>query len=107
MIVFGKTVVGKSTLLHTLLQQDILAGRGVTVLDPHGNVVERTEYDGQGRAIRRWDGLLGEPLRLHYGVAGTTTITDALGRVTRVDDPCIRGMVTKVNHLVTIEEVEA
>jgi large subunit ribosomal protein L30 len=34
-----------------------------------------------------------------------------LGRVgrsvTRVDDPCIRGMVTKVNHLVTVEEVEA
>ena len=27
--------------------------------------------------------------------------------VTRVDDPCIRGMVTKVNHLVTVEEVEA
>jgi large subunit ribosomal protein L30 len=34
-----------------------------------------------------------------------------LGRVgksvTRVDDPCTRGMVTKVNHLVAIEEVEA
>jgi large subunit ribosomal protein L30 len=31
-----------------------------------------------------------------------------IGRsVTRIDDPCIRGMVTKVNHLVTVEEVEA
>jgi len=30
-----------------------------------------------------------------------------IGRtVTRVDDPCIRGMVTKVTHLVSVEEVE-
>lgn len=27
--------------------------------------------------------------------------------VVRVDDPCIRGMVAKVSHLVTVEEVEA
>ncbi len=31
-----------------------------------------------------------------------------IGRtVTRVDHPCIRGMVTKVTHLVSVEEVEA
>ncbi|MCD4749253.1 MAG: 50S ribosomal protein L30 [Thermoanaerobaculales bacterium] len=31
-----------------------------------------------------------------------------IGRtVTRVDHPCIRGMVTKVVHLVSVEEVEA
>ena len=31
-----------------------------------------------------------------------------IGRtVTRVDHPCIRGMVTKVSHLVSVEEVEA
>jgi large subunit ribosomal protein L30 len=30
-----------------------------------------------------------------------------IGRsVVRPDDPCIRGMVTKVNHLVAVEEVE-
>lgn len=30
-----------------------------------------------------------------------------IGRaVTRPDDPCIRGMVAKVTHLVTVEEVE-
>ena len=30
-----------------------------------------------------------------------------IGRsVTRLDDPCIRGMVNKVSHLVTVEEVE-
>ena len=31
-----------------------------------------------------------------------------IGRtVVRIDDPCIRGMVTKVSHLVSVEEVEA
>lgn len=31
-----------------------------------------------------------------------------IGRtVTRIDHPCIRGMVTKVSHLVSVEEVEA
>jgi large subunit ribosomal protein L30 len=30
-----------------------------------------------------------------------------IGRtVTRLDDPCIRGMVNKISHLVTVEEVE-
>lgn len=30
-----------------------------------------------------------------------------IGRtVTRVDDPCIRGMVNKVSHLLSVEEVE-
>ena len=30
-----------------------------------------------------------------------------IGRtVTKPDDPCIRGMVNKVSHLVTVEEVE-
>ena len=28
-------------------------------------------------------------------------------QVVRVDDPCIRGMVAKVSHLVSVEEVEA
>lgn len=37
----GKTGTGKSTLLETLVLQDILAGRGCAVLDPHGDLVER------------------------------------------------------------------
>ena len=37
----GKTGVGKSTLLETLIKQDIQAGRGLAVLDPHGELVER------------------------------------------------------------------
>ncbi|HEV2175295.1 MAG TPA: type IV secretion system DNA-binding domain-containing protein, partial [Nitrospira sp.] len=37
----GKTGTGKTTLLETLIRQDILAGRGVALIDPHGDLVER------------------------------------------------------------------
>jgi len=37
--ILGKTGTGKSTLLHNLILQDILAGRGVGVIDPHGDLV--------------------------------------------------------------------
>jgi hypothetical protein len=38
--VIGKTGVGKSTLLKNLIIQDVLAGRGVAFLDPHGDSAE-------------------------------------------------------------------
>jgi energy-coupling factor transporter ATP-binding protein EcfA2 len=38
--VIGKTGAGKSTLLHTLILQDIRNGEGLTVIDPHGDLVE-------------------------------------------------------------------
>jgi hypothetical protein len=34
----GKTGVGKSTLLRNLIEQDILAGKGVGLIDPHGDL---------------------------------------------------------------------
>lgn len=37
----GKTGTGKSALLETLIRQDIEAGEGVALLDPHGDLVER------------------------------------------------------------------
>ena len=37
----GKTGTGKTTLLETLALQDILGGRGVTVIDPHGDLAAR------------------------------------------------------------------
>jgi hypothetical protein len=37
----GRTGTGKSTLLETLARQDIRAGRGVAVIDPHGDLVEK------------------------------------------------------------------
>lgn len=36
----GKTGTGKSTLLRNLIIQDILAGRGVALIDPHGDLAE-------------------------------------------------------------------
>lgn len=35
----GHTRVGKSTLLHHMIHQDIQAGKGVGVIDPHGDLV--------------------------------------------------------------------
>jgi len=37
----GQTGTGKSTLMETLALQDIEAGRGLTVIDPHGDLAER------------------------------------------------------------------
>ena len=39
MAIIGRTGTGKSTLLHNLIHQDIAAGRGVAVIDPHGTLV--------------------------------------------------------------------
>jgi type IV secretory pathway TraG/TraD family ATPase VirD4 len=41
MYVIGKTGTGKSTLLETLAVQDILHGRGMVLIDPHGDLAER------------------------------------------------------------------
>jgi hypothetical protein len=39
--VIGKTGTGKTTLLETLAVQDMMRGRGVAVIDPHGDLAER------------------------------------------------------------------
>ena len=39
--VIGKTGVGKSTLIETLALQDLTAGRGFALVDPHGDLVEK------------------------------------------------------------------
>lgn len=41
MYIIGKTGTGKSTLLETMIRQDIEAGRGVALVDPHGDLSER------------------------------------------------------------------
>jgi type IV secretory pathway TraG/TraD family ATPase VirD4 len=42
MYVVGKTGVGKSTLLLNMIKQDIENGEGLAVLDPHGDLIEKT-----------------------------------------------------------------
>lgn len=39
--IVGKTGTGKSTLLKTLIRQDIAQNRGLMLLDPHGDLVEQ------------------------------------------------------------------
>ena len=39
-ILLGRTGMGKSTLIKRMAAQDIAAGEGVAVLDPHGDLVE-------------------------------------------------------------------
>jgi len=51
------------------------------VLDPRGVTVERTEYDGEGRAVRQYDGEDNLVLELTYNADGTSTVEDALGNV--------------------------
>jgi type IV secretory pathway TraG/TraD family ATPase VirD4 len=41
MYVLGRTGVGKTTLLESIARQDLEAGRGVCVIDPHGDLAER------------------------------------------------------------------
>jgi hypothetical protein len=41
MYVIGKTGMGKTTLLENMIIEDIRAGRGVGVVDPHGELAEK------------------------------------------------------------------
>src|ERR1051326_41559 len=41
MYVIGKTGTGKSSLLEAMVRQDILAGNGCALFDPHGDLAER------------------------------------------------------------------
>ena len=41
MHIIGKTGTGKSTLLETLFEQDLQAGRGCALIDPHGDLAGR------------------------------------------------------------------
>ncbi|MEK7217883.1 MAG: type IV secretion system DNA-binding domain-containing protein, partial [Patescibacteria group bacterium] len=40
MYIIGKTGMGKSVLLENMIRSDILAGKGVAVIDPHGDLVD-------------------------------------------------------------------
>lgn len=39
--IIGKTGVGKSTLIETMVKQDLQQNRGLCLIDPHGDLVER------------------------------------------------------------------
>ncbi|MEM7311726.1 MAG: type IV secretion system DNA-binding domain-containing protein, partial [Planctomycetota bacterium] len=39
-LIIGKSGVGKSTLMHNMIVNDCQTGRGVAVIDPHGDLIE-------------------------------------------------------------------
>ena len=41
MYLIGKTGTGKSTLLETMIRQDVDSGQGLALLDPHGDLIEK------------------------------------------------------------------
>ncbi len=41
MYLIGKTGMGKSTILENMIVEDINAGKGVAVVDPHGELAEK------------------------------------------------------------------
>src|SRR6266481_4850773 len=55
MYVIGKTGTGKSTLLETLALQDIAHGRGMMLIDPHGDLAERVV---QAIPAHRWQDVI-------------------------------------------------
>lgn len=53
MYIVGKTGVGKSTLIETLARQDLEAGRGFALIDPHGDLVERVAKGAVAEGLDR------------------------------------------------------
>lgn len=62
--VIGKTGTGKTTLLENMVLQDVHAGRGVGVIDPHGEFVERIL--SQIPAEREKDVVYFNPVDMEY-----------------------------------------
>jgi hypothetical protein len=62
----GKTGVGKSTLIAQMALQDIEAGRGVIVIDPHGDLIR--DIAGRVPANRVEDVILFDPADGEYPV---------------------------------------
>lgn len=62
----GKSGMGKSTFLHNLFVQDVLAGRGCALIDPHGDLSE--ELLNYIPPERRRDVIYFNPLDLEFPI---------------------------------------
>jgi hypothetical protein len=89
----GKTGTGKSTLLRNLIVQDIEAGRGLMLLDPHGDLAEELlEYIPDRRVD---DVIYVAPADLSYPVG-----FNLLERVAADDRPLVAAnVVATFKHL--------
>jgi CxxC-x17-CxxC domain-containing protein len=67
MYLIGKTGMGKSTVLENMIIDDIWAGRGVAVVDPHGDLAEKViEYIPSSRVN---DVVYFNPADIDYPIA--------------------------------------
>ncbi len=67
MYLVGKTGMGKSTLLENMVVEDIRAGRGVALVDPHGDLAEKImEYIPSNRVN---DVIYFNPADIEYPIA--------------------------------------
>lgn len=65
--VIGKTGMGKTTLLENMAIQDIVAGRGIGIVDPHGEFAEKMlEFIPESR---KNDVIYFNPSDTHYPIA--------------------------------------
>ncbi len=53
--IIGGTGMGKTTLLYFMIMQDILAGNGVCVIDPHGDLIQKIL---QSIPKERWEDIV-------------------------------------------------
>ncbi len=67
MYIIGKTGMGKSIVLENMAIQDIRAGRGIAVVDPHGDMVERLLYFVPSNRIN--DVVYFNPADMEYPIA--------------------------------------
>jgi len=65
--IVGKTGSGKTTLMETMIRSDLLAGRGLGVIDPHGELAARVL--AQVPKHRTNDTILFDPRDTEYPVA--------------------------------------
>lgn len=100
--VLGKTGTGKSTLLESMILQDVEAGRGVIVIDPHGDLIQ--EILGKIPAKRAKDVIVFDPADTDFpvGINPLEASTEAekalvvssfLGLLKKLYDPHEQGIV--------------
>jgi DNA helicase HerA-like ATPase len=76
LFLIGKSGVGKSTLLRNLILEDIAAGEGIGLIDPHGDLAEEILDHLPPRRSR--DVIYFNPSDLEYPIA-FARIFDCLG----------------------------
>lgn len=64
--IIGKTGAGKSTLIENMIRQDITAGNGCALIDPHGDLVERVSMWSADRRDVVYLDLADERLEVGY-----------------------------------------